>query len=172
MTKTRFAALAAALSVAFLLPSLASAQPNDGADRPAAAAKGRQGKGKRGDIAKHFPMAGDEFVAKVDGRIAKFGERLEARLAKAKKLTDEQKAAIRADFAKGSAAIKGAAGKAAADGTVTLEEAKQVREVTKQVRQKAREKYGHEGKGKKGKKGRKGNGPKRGARAEGGPARG
>jgi hypothetical protein len=165
MTKTRISALAAFLAAAFLVPSLASAEPDGASDRPAEAPPGRPAKGKRGDLAKHFPMAGDEFVARVDKRIDKFGAKLEARLAEAKRLTDEQKDGIRADFAKGSAAIKDAASKAAADGTVTLEEAKKVREVAQRIRDKAREKYGH-GKGPKGNKGNKGKGPKRGPRAD------
>jgi hypothetical protein len=175
MTKTRFSAVVA-LTVAFLMPSIASAKRGDAPDRPAAAAKERA-KGKRGEEAKRFPMPGDEFVAKVDSRIEKFGAKLEERLARAKKLTDAQKEQIRADFAKASEKIRDAAAKAAADGTVTQEEAKKVREIVQRMREQARQKYGHlrggkSGKGPKGPKGPKGEKSERGARGQGGPARG
>lgn len=87
-------------------------------------------KGK-GDHAKKFPMAAAEFKAKVDSRTAKAKERMEE---KAKQLPADQAKELRAKFDAGAAQINAEVAKATADGTVTLEEAKKVREVAKSVR--------------------------------------
>lgn len=149
VVRTLIAAVAASL---IAVPSLALAQPSPGdgpgarMGQPAPHAKGKRGrKGPAGKARHQFPMAGAEFVQLVDQRIAKAESRLDGALQR-RNVPAEKVAAIKADFRKGSALIKAAASRAAADGTVTKPEAQKVRQVTKQVRQKARQKYGKKGK--------------------------
>src|SRR5690606_942505 len=85
----------------------------------------------KGDHAKKFPMAAAEFKAKVDARAAKAKQRMEERAAK---LPADQAKELRAKFDAGTAQINAEVAKATADGTVTLDEAKQVRAVAKSVR--------------------------------------
>jgi hypothetical protein len=87
------------------------------------------GKGEHGNA--KFPMPAAEFKAKVDARTAKARERMESRAAK---LPADQAKELRAKFAVASAKIQEEVAKATADGTVTKEEAKQVREVAKAAR--------------------------------------
>lgn len=87
-------------------------------------------KGK-GDHAKNFPMAAAEFKSKVDSKTAKAKQRMEE---KAKALPADQAKDLRAKFDAGTAQINAEVAKATADGTVTLEEAKKVREVAKSAR--------------------------------------
>ena len=103
-------------------------------------------KGK-GDHAKNFPMTAAEFKAKVDKKTAKAREHMEA---KAKQLPADQAKEVRAKFDAGTAQINAEVAKATADGTVTLDEAKKVREVAKSVHPHGK---GHgKGKGKRAKK--------------------
>ncbi|NUP06795.1 MAG: hypothetical protein HOW73_12140 [Polyangiaceae bacterium] len=109
--------------------------------------------GKKGNK-KHFPMNGDQFVEKVDARMAKSKTRIDAKLDHKKVPADKQKE-ILSEFDRGSAKIHAAAVVAAKDGTVTADEAKSVRSLAKETRKAMREKYGiaKEGKGEgKGKK--------------------
>lgn len=99
-------------------------------------------KGK-GDHAKNFPMTAAEFKAKVDAKTAKAKHRMEE---KAKQLPADQAKELRAKFDAGAAQINAEVSKATADGAVTLEEAKKVREVAKSVRPHGK------GKGKRAKK--------------------
>lgn len=83
------------------------------------------------DHTKNFPMAAAAFKAKVDARTAKAKQRMEE---KAKQLPADQAKELRAKFDAGVAQIDAEVAKATADGTVTLDEAKKVREVAKSVR--------------------------------------
>jgi len=116
--------------------------------------RGKRGKGAKGDRPQ-FPMAGDAFVSFVNNRISKRRARIEQRLADA---DDAERAEVLAKFDEGSAKLLAAAKSAAADGTVTKEEAKAIRAKIRKARK------GH--KARKGRKGRKG-GPS-GKRARGG----
>ena len=90
-----------------------------------------------------FPMDGAAFVAKLEKRLERVAARIEKRLERSDK-SDEAKERIRRRFLAGAEKVRTAARDAAADGTVTREEAQRVRELAKRVR------------GKKGNKGRKG----------------
>ena len=118
------------LAVAFALASLVAVP---------AFAKGK------GDHAKNFPMPAAQFKAKVDKKTAKAKERMEE---KAKGLPADQAKELRAKFDSGIVQINAEVSKATADGTVTLDEAKKVREVAKSVHPHGK---GH-GKGKRAKK--------------------
>jgi len=122
-------ALAAASLVA--LPAIAYAGGN-GKDAPAEHTKGKDGKAQ-------FPMQADAFRAKVETRITKGRERLVAHLTKKNVDADKQKE-ILAKFDDGAAKVRAATDSACADGTVTKEEAKGVRDLAKSLRHKAHEK--------------------------------
>ncbi len=75
-----------------------------------------------------FPMTATAFEAKVDGHIAKRREHLAAHMAKKNVAADKQKAAL-AKFDQDASKVDAEVAKVSADGTVTKEEAQQVREV-------------------------------------------
>ena len=87
-----------------------------------------------------FPMTAESFNKLIEKRITKTREHLTEKLAE-RKVPEAKQAEIKKDFEAGAAAIRAAAAKAGADGTVTKEEAKDVRGLAKDLRQKAREKY-------------------------------
>ena len=58
-----------------------------------------------------------------------------------RKVPEAKQAQIKKDFEDGAAAVKAAAARAGSDGTVTKAEAKEVRDLAKDLKQKAREKY-------------------------------
>jgi len=103
---------------------------------------GDKGKGK------HFPMPAAEFKAKVDARMAKARQRMEER---AKDLPADQAKELRAKFDAAAAKVNAEVAKAVADGTVTKDEAKAVRQASPH--------HGKHGKG--GKHARKGGGAPR-----------
>ena len=94
---------------------------------------------------KRFPMAAESFNKLIEKRIAHMRERLTQMLA-AHKVPEAKQAQIKKDFEDGATAIRAAATKAGADGTVTKEEAKDVRSLAKDLRRKAHDKHG-KGKG-------------------------
>jgi hypothetical protein len=142
-----FRPLAAALVLAVAVPATAFANTN-----------GKPGDGsaervRGGDHAKNFPMKAADFKAHAEKRFAKQKDKLEGILAK-KNVPEAKRAQIRKDVEAGMATVRAAIDKAAADGTVTADEAKQVRTVAKDAKRKAMEKNGIEWKGKgKGKRG-------------------
>lgn len=105
--------------------------------------------GKAGKHEKHFPMKADEFKDMVEKRIAHGRDRLDKML-KERNVPDAVKTQVKKDYEDGATAVRALAAKVQADGTVTKEEAKQVRVLSKELKQKAREKY-NLGKGKHGK---------------------
>ncbi|MEJ7730931.1 MAG: hypothetical protein WKG00_17150 [Polyangiaceae bacterium] len=139
-----FRPLAAALVLAVAVPATALA--STGANRGDGSAEHVRG----GDHAKNFPMKAADFKAHAEKRIAKQKEKLEAILTK-KNVPEAKRAQIRKDVEAGVATVRAAIDKAAADGTVTADEAKQVRAVSKDAKRKAMEKNGIEWKGKGGK---------------------
>ena len=95
-----------------------------------------------------FPMPAAAFKARVDAKNTKAKERMEAA---AQKLTPEQAKELRAKFDAGTVQINAEVAKATADGTVTAEEAKKVREVARSAHPHGKGGHGH-GKGKRAKK--------------------
>ncbi len=113
-----------------------------------------QGRHEGKDAAK-FPMPAAAFKQKVDARLAKARQHMEARAAK---LSADQAKELRAKFDAGAAKVNAEVAKVIADGTVTKEEAKQVRQVS-------REMHPHRGgKHARGNKGAKGQGKAKGKR--------
>lgn len=95
----------------------------------------------------NFPMAAAQFKAKVDGKIAKAKTRMEER---ASKLSAEEAKQLRAKFDAGLAKVNAEVAKATADGTVTKDEAKEVRKASREIR--GGKGHGHHHKDKKAKK--------------------
>ena len=126
--------LAVALTLAVAaIPATAFAETN----RPApTAAKGGAKKGKE----KHFPIEAQKFQELVDQRISKAREHMETAL-EAHHVPDVIKAQIRKDFESGASEVRAAAKRVGTDGTVTKDEAKEVRDLAKSLKEKAREKY-------------------------------
>lgn len=153
MMNIRTIAIAAAMT--FAVPAVALA-----ADRPTPAEtkakKGEHKKGKKGERPS-FPMKAEKFMEHIDKRIAHMKAKVDARLERSD-LDDAKKAEIRAKVNEASTKVRAAAQQAAADGTVTKDEAKQVREVARTMRQhalgKGKGKAKGEGKGKGKAKGR------------------
>ncbi|HTJ81136.1 MAG TPA: hypothetical protein VL400_05410 [Polyangiaceae bacterium] len=102
-----------------------------------------------------FPMAAAEFKQKAEARITKFRGKLEKVLEK-RGATAEQKKAALAKFDAGAEKVRAAVEVAAKDGTVTKEEAKDVRKVAKEARGDMGKHKGH-GKGHGKGKGKQGN---------------
>lgn len=130
---TTFAA-ALALSLSFATAASAEGARPDARDAAArqthAAGQGRGGR-KDGDHAKKFPMAGAEFKAKFDQRMAKARQRLETRIAslpadKQREARDRLNAAL--------TTVNAEVTRAVADNVVTKEEAKKVRETARALR--------------------------------------
>ncbi len=108
------------LSLTFLAPA-------------ALAAPSAQGSGEhRADGAK-FPMKAADFQKKVDDRIKKARERMEAHLAK-KNPSDDKKKEVRAKFDAGVAEVRKVVTEVSADGVVTKEEAQKVKQTARQMR--------------------------------------
>jgi hypothetical protein len=138
----RTIALVAAVSA---LPATALAAGPEAAQRPGQSAEEhgspRGGKGKGEREAHQFPMKGGDFITMVDARIQKVRAKVQEKLAK-HPLPDATKKQILADVDAGAAKVKAAAQKAAADGTVTKDEAKEVRDLAHQVKKDVRAKAG------------------------------
>ena len=108
------------------VPALAA--PVAGGDAPAHVAHGKNGEGKHG---KKFPMAAAEFKTKADERLAKARAHMEQRAAK---LPADKAKELRTGFEAGAAKVNAEVAKATADGTVTKDEAGQVRTAMREVR--------------------------------------
>lgn len=148
LTRTLVAALALACCA---VPAVAAAQPGpgDGPRAPGQHAEQQQRGPKAQRNRPRFPMEGARFVSLVTQRI----ERMKARIDRAierLEVPPEVAARIRADFAKASAKILGAANQAAKNGTVTKQEAQKVRQLARHLRQQARQKYGKHARGNRG----------------------
>lgn len=114
-------------------PAIASAAEGSGNAPAKVHAKGDSSdKGERAS----FPMPAPAFKQKVDGRLAKARVRMEKRAAK---LGGEEAKDLRAKFDAGAAQVNQEVAKATADGTVTKDEAKRVREAARAI-------VGHHGK--------------------------
>lgn len=134
----------AAVALAFALVAAPVAAHAEGKDRSAEVKKQRK-----------FPMPAESFNKLIEKRLTKAREHLVSRLDK-HNAPEAMKAQAKKDFDAGAAAVRALSAKVQADGTVTQEEAKQVRDLAKDLKQKAREKYGL-GKGKDKAKDKRGN---------------
>jgi hypothetical protein len=103
----------------------------------ASAADKKEEKSEHGKHHAKFPMPAAEFKKHSDERLAKWAGKLEEHI-KRKNMPEAEAKAARARFAELSAKVNAAVTKAGADGTVTHEEAKEVREVAKEARHAAR----------------------------------
>jgi hypothetical protein len=74
-----------------------------------------------------FPVSGDQFQQRIDERLAKIKDKIERKLAE-KQVPADKAAAIRARFAASAARVSAATKTVTADGVVTQDEAKSVRE--------------------------------------------
>jgi uncharacterized protein YjbJ (UPF0337 family) len=133
------ARLAAALIAAatFAVPMTSFAET-----KPAAVEHVEHGHKHHGEGDKaQFPMKADEFRSMVEKRIEKIKARVEKGMEE-HKLPAVQRAVITRAVDDAAKQVRGAVDKAAADGTVTKEEAKQVRELAEQLRTKVRGELG------------------------------
>jgi len=109
----------------------------------AIAGEGRAPAGAKDDAKhrgeKHFPLPADKFQKHVEKRIEKAREKLEARM-KEKNLAEDKRAAIRKEFEATATEVRAAVKRVGQDGTVTKEEAQQVRELAKSLRHKGHDK--------------------------------
>lgn len=132
------------LSIA-ALPAVAFADDNKAptAKSESGEASPHHGKGKKNKdhSDKKFPIKADAFKQLVEQRIAKAREHLDKALDK-HQVPDAMRAQIKKDFDAGATAVRAAASRVSADGEVTKTEAKEVRDLAKDLKQKAREKYG------------------------------
>lgn len=156
-TFVRSVALALSFAVA-AAPAVAFAE-DSGRPAPAEGKKdGERGKhhGKRGERGERkgrgqgerpqLPMDAKKFQELVEKRIAKAREHLEGAMDR-HSVPEPIRAQVRKEFEAGAAAIREAAKSAGADGTVTKDEAKEVRELSRDLKQQAREKFRGAGKG-------------------------
>ena len=125
-----------ALSLAFATTAAAPAFA-DGAD---AKATEHHKEGKAKGKEKHFPIAADKFDKMVDKHISKAKEKLETKLTE-HKVEADKKAQILKGFDDGAALIRAAAKRAEKDGTVTKDEAKEIRGMVKTLRQELHAKF-------------------------------
>jgi hypothetical protein len=130
------ARLAAALIAAatFAVPMTSFAET-----KPAPAEHGHRHHGE-GDKAQ-YPMKADEFRSMVEKRIEKVKARVEKGMEE-HKLPAAQRAVITKAVDDAAKQVRVAVEKAAADGTVTKEEAKEVRDLAEQLRAKVRSELG------------------------------
>jgi hypothetical protein len=131
----RSVAVSLALAIG-IAPLAASAQEKDKQEQA----------GKRGDKRgekhgkKHFPMKADEFKKHVENRITRSIEKLDTVLAK-RNVPVAKRAEIKKDVEAAAVLVRAAAARVAADGTVTKEEAKEVRGLAKDMKKKAMAKH-------------------------------
>lgn len=135
-------ALALALSLA--TASTAFAAP-PARDRQAQDARHQKGDRKEKDDEKKFPMKADEFRKLVAERVGKARERMEKHISK-KNVPEDKAKVLRARFEVGVAVLNRKVDQVTSDGTVTKEEAKEVREL---VHKMVQEHHNEHGKGHK-----------------------
>lgn len=132
-TRARYAAFFIAAAT-FAIPMTSFAET-----KPAGVEHGHKHHGDKDKA--QFPMKADEFRAMVEKRIEKVKARVEKGMEQ-HKIPAAQRAEISKAVDEAAKQVRGAVDKAAADGTVTKEEAKQVRELAEQLRSKVRGQLG------------------------------
>jgi hypothetical protein len=98
-----------------------------------------KGKDKGKDKEEKFPRDGEKFSKHVDSRLTQAKDKLSGALSK-KGMSDAQRAEILKSFDDGAALVRAAVKRAAKDGEVTKEEAKDVRLLVKGLRKQLRDK--------------------------------
>ena len=137
-------ALALALSLVSVSVSALAAPPAARASAAHHKAKGdKQDKGDKED--KKFPMKADEFKKLVADRVGKARERMEKHISQ-KNMDEDRAKVLRARFDLGVAVLNRKVDKVCEDGTVTREEAKDVRELVQKMVQEHRKDHGKKGK--------------------------
>ncbi|MBI5534362.1 MAG: hypothetical protein HY898_16685 [Deltaproteobacteria bacterium] len=91
---------------------------------------------------KSFPMPSAQFQKIVDRRIEKARQHLEELMMKGN-VPEAKRAEIRRAAEAGAARVRAAATRVEADGKVTKEEAREVRELAREVVKNLRQRYGH-----------------------------
>jgi len=89
---------------------------------------------------KNFPLKTDEFKKMVEKRIAHARERLDQVLA-SHEVPQGIQTQIKKEFENGANAVRAAAARVGADGTVTKDEAKEVKQLARDLKRQAREKF-------------------------------
>ena len=134
MFRTFVRPLAVALSLAFASTAAAPAFAGDAGDKAAEHAKGKgKDKEKHGKGKAQFPMDGDKFEKRVDSRLSHAKDKLSGALEK-KAVSEADKKRILKQFDDGAAVVRAAVKRAAKDGVVTKEEAKDVKGLVKDMR--------------------------------------
>jgi hypothetical protein len=124
------------LAVALALTVVAApvvAQADEGRAPAARKDEGKQG----GKHEKHFPVDAAKFEKHVDKRIAKQREHMEKAMAE-HNVPEAKRAERRKQFDDGAAKVRAEVKRVGADGTVTKEEAQQVRELSRSLHKEAR----------------------------------
>lgn len=142
MSSIRTFVRSVALALSFAIAAAPAVALAEGNGRPAPAEKGGQhgkdgkheGKGER-----HFPIEAKKFNEAVEARISKMRSRVEQAMEK-RGVPEATRAQVRKELDLSAAAVREVAKRVSADGTVTKEEAKEVRKVAKEVKKNAREK--------------------------------
>jgi predicted transcriptional regulator len=133
------AALVAAATFAVPMTSFAEGKP---ASAPTEVRHEHGGGAHHGNKDKaQFPMKADEFRVMVEKKIEKIKARVEKGMER-HKVPAVQRTVITKAVDEAAKQVRGAVDKAAVDGTVTKEEAKQVRELAEQLRTKIRGELG------------------------------
>ena len=140
-------------SALFALPALAAADDSKPPAPTAVAKKPHVRKvGKVENKDRHYPMKSAEFQKVVEDHIAKARVHLDKAL-DAHSVPNALREQIKKDFEAGAATVRAAAKDAGSDGQITHDEAKKVHGIARDLKEKAREKYGlaneHHKKGKK-----------------------
>ena len=131
MFRTIVRPLTVALSLAFALTAAAPAFA-DGNGKAKTAENHRDGKakGKAGKVKLSFPIEAAKFSKHVEAQLTKAKERLTEAMKTNKVAADKQTTVLK-EFEAGATLVREAAKKAATDGTVSADEAKQVRTLMK-----------------------------------------
>ena len=124
-----FRPLAVALCLAF---AVAPAAAFAGSESAPAGAKVKDEAGKKKRV--NFPIPAEQFTKHLEKRIEKARGRMESRM-KEKNLPEADRAARRKAFDTSANEVRAAAKRAVQDGTVTKDEAKEVRKLGKGMKQ-------------------------------------
>ncbi|AKT43786.1 hypothetical protein [Chondromyces crocatus] len=133
--------IAAALTLAVAaVPTVALAE---GRPAPTEGKRAEHGKHKREGRKEQmqFPVSAQKFQEMVEKRLTRSRERVNHMMEK-RNVPEATRAQIRKDLDAGASAVREAAKRVGADGVVTKEEAQQVRQLTKEMKKKAKEKLG------------------------------
>ncbi|EYF07236.1 hypothetical protein [Chondromyces apiculatus] len=143
MSSIRAVVRSLAVALTFAVAAAPAVAMAEGKSAPAGEKGGEHGKHK-GDRKREeiqFPVTAQKFQEMVEKRLTKSRDRLNHMMEK-RNVPEATRAQVRKELDAGAAAIREAAKKAGADGTVTREEAKQVKDLAKDLKNKAKAKLG------------------------------